>query len=207
MKTYRIYTLNHPITNEIRYVGQTCQKLENRLKQHLYCRDKSHKVNWVNSLLKDGLSPKIILLKDNLSKKECNMLEIFYIELYNNSGVRLVNMSKGGDGSFGFKHSAETKILLSKIRSDFNTPEHKEYLRLCGLKQWETATDNDKLNNILNQKNRKTINQFDLSGNFIKEYISLRQIERDLGCFRANISPCLKGVFKQAYGFSWKYAE
>lgn len=45
-----------------------------------------------------------------------------------------------------------------------------------------------------------------MDGEIIKEFISLREIERELGYFRANISPCLKGVFTQACGFTWKYS-
>jgi hypothetical protein len=46
-----------------------------------------------------------------------------------------------------------------------------------------------------------------MDGEFIKEFISLREIERELGYFRANITPCLKGEFKQAYGFVWIYSD
>lgn len=60
---------------------------------------------------------------------------------------------------------------------------------------------------MLNQCGRKDIIQYTISGEYIKTYKSLRQIERELGYFRANITPCLKGQFKQAYGFKWKYAQ
>lgn len=205
MKNYKIYTLNDPITNEIKYVGQTCQSLKNRLKKHLNSKDKSYRTNWIKSLLLKNIEPTINLIIDNLNKDECNDLEKFYIKAFKENGIKLVNMTEGGEGSFGFKHSEKTKRELSKIRKELNTDERKEHLRICGIKQWENATEEEKLNNIINQPARKDILQCDMNGNIIKEFMSLRQIERELGYFRANISPCLKGISKKSYGFIWKY--
>jgi group I intron endonuclease len=204
---YKIYKLTDPETNEIRYVGRTCQKLENRLKKHLRANDKSHRTNWIKSLVNKGIEPKISLICETTEFSDCCELERFYIIKYKNLGFKLVNMTDGGDGSIGFKHSEETINKLKKIAK--KRAENKEYienLKECGLKQWENKTEKEKLENQLNQKGRKNIKQLTLDGEFIREFISLRQIERELGYFRANITPCLKGVFKQAYGFIWVYA-
>lgn len=40
---YKIYTLSDPITNEIRYVGQTIKSLNQRLNQHLICKKNSYR--------------------------------------------------------------------------------------------------------------------------------------------------------------------
>ncbi len=210
MKTYRIYTLNHPMTNEVRYVGQTCQSLISRLNKHLYRltkSDKSHKVNWIKSLLKEGLEPKIVLIIDGLTKEECNRLEKEYIKKYRESGISLTNMTDGGEGSFGFKHSEDTIKLLTELRNKNNTKEHRELLSKSAKKQWENSSDEYKLNNQMNQPNRRNILQCDLDGNIIREFVSLREIERELGYFRANITPHMKGKFKHAYGFIWKYSH
>ena len=58
-----IYTLSDPRTNIIRYVGKT-NNIKNRLKSHI-CQSKksrTHKDNWVNSLLKLNLKPIIEIL-------------------------------------------------------------------------------------------------------------------------------------------------
>jgi hypothetical protein len=85
-------------------------------------------------------------------------------------------------------------------------PEHIKLLKEGGLKAWGKKSDEEKFKNQLNQKGRRNIKQLTMDGEFIKEFISLREIERELGYFRANISPCLKGEFKQAYGFIWVYS-
>lgn len=52
----------------------------------------------------------------------------------------------------------------------------------------------------------KPVLQFDLDGNFIKEWECTRQIERELGISRGNISSCCLGNYKTAYSFIWRYA-
>lgn len=60
------------------------------------------------------------------------------------------------------------------------------------------------------QKEKRSIPivQCDLNGNRLKEYDSAKQAEIDLnGKFTGNISKCLKGKIKTAFGFIWKYKE
>ena len=62
---------------------------------------------------------------------------------------------------------------------------------------------------IFNIKNKsKAVNQYDLQGNFIKTWQSVREIERELGYRHQNIISCCncKPHFNTAYGYIWKYA-
>lgn len=205
---YKIYKLIDPSTNEIRYVGRTIQKLNNRLKKHINANDKSYRVNWIKSLLNKNLEPIIKLICETNSFDVCCRLEQFYIQKYKKEGLKLVNMTNGGEGSIGFKHSAKSKEKISiKTKLRMSNPEIIEELRINGKKQWENKSDDEKLKNQLNQKGRRNIKQLSMSGELIKEFISLREIERELGYFRANITPCLRGEFKQAYGFIWIYSD
>lgn len=210
MKIYKIYTLNHPITNEIRYVGQTCQTLSTRLQKHLVSKDNLHKINWLNSIITEGLKPNIVLIEDNLNKKECDIREKYYIKYFREIGIRLLNATDGGDGCSGFKHKEETKTIMSEIKKEQHEKFKKNLIPIKEKIKNEPINSNINIKlfsyNIIKQPTRKSILQYDLNGNFIKEFLSLRQIERDLGYFRSNISPCLKGIFEQAYGFIWIYA-
>jgi len=58
---------------------------------------------------------------------------------------------------------------------------------------------------IKNQTSSKKIQQFDIQGNFIKQWNSLSDVERELGFRTNNISMCLKGNTKSANKFIWKY--
>ena len=54
-----IYALKDPLTNEIKYIGKTCNKLKKRLYYHLYEIKKynNKKTCWIKSLLNKKLIP------------------------------------------------------------------------------------------------------------------------------------------------------
>jgi group I intron endonuclease len=57
-------------------------------------------------------------------------------------------------------------------------------------------------------KNNKIVNQYNLDGDFIKEWNSTIEIERTLGFKNSNISNCCNNKRqKTAYGFKWKYKK
>jgi group I intron endonuclease len=123
-----IYTLSHPITNEVRYVGKTIN-IKRRYKQHLYDKRHSHKASWVKSLKNEGLKPVLTILEtcqDNWQERE-----IFWISQYDN----LTNLKQGGGVDYIRTTSDETKeklrqANLGKILSD----EHKNNLRKKSIK-------------------------------------------------------------------------
>lgn len=60
---------------------------------------------------------------------------------------------------------------------------------------------------IAKQKKRKykTVYQYDLDGNFIKEWKNLAEIEEELGYYQTNISRCCIGKSPSSYGYIWSY--
>ena len=53
----------------------------------------------------------------------------------------------------------------------------------------------------------KPVLQFDLKGNFIKEFESICQVRRELGISTGNVCMNLRGTRKYAGGFVWKYKK
>ena len=54
----------------------------------------------------------------------------------------------------------------------------------------------------------RKINQYDLEGNFIKQYESINEVGRSVSKNGgSNIYYCCQGKRKAAYGYVWKYAE
>jgi group I intron endonuclease len=53
----------------------------------------------------------------------------------------------------------------------------------------------------------KSVNQYDLNGNFIKTFMSAIEAQRELNLKsgNANIGACCKGRVRQAFGYKWKY--
>ena len=52
---------------------------------------------------------------------------------------------------------------------------------------------------------RKIVLQFDLSGNFIKEWQSPIVVMNVLGFSNTSICACARGKIKHAYNFIWRY--
>ena len=97
VQEYKIYTLKHPLTDEVRYIGITISSLNQRLSQHKYAaftkKADMHVSKWFRKLKKENLVPVISLLeivkKDNWQEKEK-----YWIKQFNN----LTNIREGGQG-------------------------------------------------------------------------------------------------------------
>lgn len=131
---YYIYTLLHPITKEIRYVGFT-SKPDIRLKQHIILRYKDHKTNWIKSMLAIGLQPEMKIIDEVACKDEALELEKSYIRNLKLLGIRLTNSTIGGEAPMiGKKHTEESKILISlanqKEKNHFYGKKHTEESRI-----------------------------------------------------------------------------
>lgn len=128
---YSIYVLKCPISNEVRYVGQTRARIEKRLSNHIWESKKikkkySHKDNWILKLSKLELKPIIekieeISLDSNLSYVLNR--ETYWILKFRNSS-NLVNATDGGEFSINNRQgvhksmSGENNPMWSKKHSD-----------------------------------------------------------------------------------------
>ena len=70
-----------------------------------------------------------------------------------------------------------------------------------------------RLNSWCSERNKKTtfrykaipILQYDLKGNFIREWYSALQIERELGFIRKSVLRACRGAYNTAHGYKWKF--
>lgn len=70
----------------------------------------------------------------------------------------------------------------------------------------ENARKQAKINILKASDNEKIkINQYDLQGNFIKQWDYIRQVEKETGISNVNIVKCCKGKRKSVGGYIWKY--
>lgn len=111
MKQY-IYTLIDPISKEIRYVGKT-KDSKDRFKRHMsdysLIESWTEKNKWLLNLKNNNLNP-IIEIIDEGDNNNINKLEIKWISYFRSLGIKLTNMTDGGDGcdNTGRKHKVET---------------------------------------------------------------------------------------------------
>jgi group I intron endonuclease len=111
-KTF-IYGLADPASDVIRYIGKA-DNPEYRLIKHLKTLNaNTHKINWLKSLKKLGLQPKLVVL-DEVAKAEWEFWEQYWISQFRTWGFELTNGTSGGGGSNGFKHTEESKLKMSQ---------------------------------------------------------------------------------------------
>lgn len=134
-KLVKIYCLYDPHILKIRYIGRTTDDLKKRLSEHISKAKNekkynptvkgSHKNNWINSLLKEGIRPKIKLLTTIHGWKESHVLEKELIERYYKKHD-LVNGDDRGPGRLGKNKNLENeKQRIEKIKNYFNKEENK----------------------------------------------------------------------------------
>ena len=93
--------------------------------------------------------------------------------------------------------------------NEIKTDNRLSNLNLMTCKEnnnWGTRIERSAKKQI-NGKRSKAVLQFDLQDNFIKEFPSAMQVERELGFANGNIVNCCKGKYKTAYNYKWKYKE
>ncbi len=177
---------------------------------------------WKKIVAKTNYEVEIVL--DNLTWEEACEKEKEFIKLYGrkniNSGI-LSNMTDGGDGAFGMKHSAKTKLKISLAKKGkIFSEEHKKKIGL-GNKDKIISTETkkkqsearkghkQKIESIEKMKaaqayRKKKVDQFDLNMNFIKTHSSISSLI-PFGFCKAGIIDCCKGKFKQHKQFIFRY--
>lgn len=99
-QTTFIYSLNDPKTNYVRYIGKANnveKRFERHLKEAIKFKEGTHKIVWINSLLKILLKPTLTII-DEVLIDEYSFWEKHYISLYKSWGFDLTNGTEGGDG-------------------------------------------------------------------------------------------------------------
>ena len=99
--------------------------------------------------------------------------------------LRQANTGKPKPEGFG-------EIIRQKATGRICTDEHKQKI-------------SDSKMGKPHPKSGKHILQLDKEGNIIQEHNSIEEAAKHIGKKRSNISCCLIGISKTAYGFQWKY--
>jgi hypothetical protein len=182
----KIYSLKDPITNKIKYVGQTKFSLIKRLNEHIRnCRYEETKNQniylWINSLLDKNSLP-IIELIEEIDIELLNNREKYWISFY---GSDLKNMTKGGSGINFIKKREFTESHKKKIGDACRGEKHYNYGK--------------------NAVNRKEIIMFTIDGQFIKHFSSIKKASIYSNISISSISNCLRGKRYSSGEYIWMY--
>lgn len=194
-----IYKTTNKINGKC-YIGQTIRSLEEREKQHLKDAKQKRYSHYLlyRAINKYGMNNFLwgILhenIKDMNSLNVLEQLEITIHDSYNNG----YNMTIGGRGSIGKKHSQKTKEQMSKSRKG-QIPWHS------GSHLSESHKRNIG-NSLLNNKSLSIplfkINKF--TNEILNEYPSIQEASRQTKICVQNIHKCLQGLRKSSGGFAW----
>lgn len=98
---------------------------------------------WIKKLQANGLTYEISVLErlgDNATNEELNDAEIFHIAYYRSIGMKLLNITDGGDGqSLGYKPSEETRKKVSvACKGKLHSKEARMQMSVSQKKRWET---------------------------------------------------------------------
>jgi len=229
MKTY-IYTLSHPLTKEIRYVGKT---IDVKRRYYDYISPNSgdviknnHKGAWLRSLKKSGLNPVIDVI-DEIEDVNWDWLEIYWISQFKAWGFDLLNVHSGGSKGGrpkGYKVSEETRQRMKNAYRAPFTKEHLNNMSLCqkGLKKHteESKRRIGEKNRILkigtklssetkikigaSPKYKIPVSLYDLSGKKVAEFSSQTDAAKYYNICLGTINNNLKGFSKTTKVGIWK---
>lgn len=160
MKKTIIYTLEDPRNNTVKYIGITTNTLANRLSHHCSClKRNNYKINWIRQLKKLNLKPIIKELDVCDTFKEALYFERYWIKQFKSWGFNLVNSTEGGEGSLGYKH---TSASILKMKERERKPKKPKIVKM----------NKDEKNAYISKKLSQPIFEYDINGNFIKEWAS-----------------------------------
>lgn len=132
MNNSYVYLLIDPRNNLPFYVGKG---QGNRCNFHVseakyYTKRKSLKLNKIRKLLSLGLSPIVRKVEENVSDEQAIDFECLLIAEIRDLGIALTNMTDGGDGAQGYKHTEEHKQRMrEKFKGRVITEEHRQ--KMC----------------------------------------------------------------------------
>lgn len=195
-----IYLIVNLVNNK-KYVGQTIQPIERRFKSHFY---KGDSPKLYNALKKYGKSKfKLITLKcivttdfDILAKK-LDESEIFYIQYYDsiNNGY---NISLGGQ---------RKRKMSDEIKKKISEAQKGEKGNMWGKHHPESVKRkiSEGVSRTRLQKFNKPVLQYDLDGNFIQEFNSIKEAAKSFGSKRSHIADCCNNVRHSCFGYKWQW--
>lgn len=126
-----IYTLSHPITHQVRYIGKS-DNPDYRLVNH--CKDKRLTKNrtWILGLKKEGLKPLMEII-DEVKKSEWEFWEQFWISQVKAWGFNLNNMTNGGNKGYERKYNSSGKKIGGSKKGRKLSAETREKMRAARI--------------------------------------------------------------------------
>jgi len=185
-----IYKISFP--NGKMYIGLTCASLRSRKMEHLSRAKKGSSLPVHNALRKYGESVVWEVLETVSDYEQGKVLEIKHIANFN-AIEKGYNLTKGGDGSFGYKQSDSQKLKSSLAHKGYKMPNsQKESIRQSLL-------------GIVHSDARRVL-ALNIKTDNTMIYRSITLVGKD-GFSRSCVSRVCRGERKSHKGYTFKYLE
>ncbi len=223
-----IYLVTNKI-NDLKYIGQTIRPLKKRWEEHVqraFSSTEKQKYYFQTAIKKYGPENFLIEKIDEAdSSEELNLKEEYWIKFYNTYLGEGYNLTPGGESGYVravCKLSENGELVqeyesitaaardngLKAVSSIINCCKG-EYLTAGGV-QWCYKEDLIKHIGVKKKEKGQTnekVLQYDLNGNFIREWRSILEAETTLNIAHSKICAVCRGKCKTAGGFVWKYKD
>jgi len=207
------------VTNRVngkRYVGKTKRDLDRRWYEHVtHSHGGSEAMALYRAIRKHGPDAfDLSVLEECDTEEQLDEAEKRWIRELGTFG-REYNMTEGGDGLKGYRHTEETKRRMSESRKGSRnhfygkkwgrqgplTEEIKEKLRQAHLGLRHTEASRGKISEVQYVR----VVQSDAEGNPLATYLSLKDAEVITGIKFQNISRACRFSHRTAGGYRWQY--
>jgi group I intron endonuclease len=201
-----IYKITNP--NGKIYIGQS-KDIYGRWKRNYYSLNCKEQIKLYNSLKKYGPENHLFEIIEECSEDIINEREIywglFYEVLDSKTGLNL----RLGDGNGSWGDEVKNKISKARLGIKF-TKEHCDNISKAKAGCTYSEERNTKISKSNKGKSKiklyKPVLQYDLKGNFIKEWSSIGEALLNINNGKGDgIGSCCLGKQKTAYGYKWKY--
>jgi hypothetical protein len=207
-------------------IGTKQPRIYNNVKseyRRAYETNRKESYIWNNIINKTFHEVEIIFESDDyefIKQKEKEFISL-YGRINTNTGI-LSNMTNGGDGFIGCIPSKEKiekhKIFMTGRKQSQEEKQKRNESRKGYLHSEETKlkisnshkgkkTSKEHLEKLYKGQilaNSKPINQYDLEGNFIKEWQSATIAAKEINLHPTSIRHCVQGKTKTSGGYIWK---
>jgi len=189
------------------YIGSS-KDVNRRKREYEYLRCKQQPKIYY-SLKKYGWGNHIFEIIEECSIENLNKIEIkwkkHYLELHKGNWNKMLFLSLHDRGG-GPKNLSHKRKISKALKGKPKSQNHKTNISnsKIGKKRCQNFINN-RAHTYKNKIIGFPILQFDLNGNFIKEWGSCKTASEELNIKKAAINMCLKGKHKTSGGFKWKY--
>lgn len=223
----RIYKITNKL-NQNFYIGKTKKTLNQRLSGHFNFALRRNSQSHFHKAIRKYGKENFIIEEIEVCENNLGSREMFWISKLKPE----YNQTLGGDGGIlGYSHTEETKKIISQkntgklvgnknpFYNQTHTEEQKEkWSKMrkgqpspCGFtgkshKEESKSKTSQALKNNPNVKRTKVF-QYDIEGNFLREFQSISDASKFVGTTPSNIKYTCEGKFNHCKGYKWSYEK